>query len=250
MELVSKYSSSEDREASYTINGWKDLFSLMGYIKENMPVAKRVLDLGCGFGGLTRIVGEFLHAKEFFGIEVDSERVAVARNRGITVFPVDLERKGWPLDDKTIDLAISFGVLEHLALWDSALHETSRVVKDGGFILFSIPNMASYVQRLSILFGYQPREVEVSRVFLPGVMPVYSNCPPSYHLHTLTLRALTELLRKYGFEVRKAKSIRAPAQNMVEDLRAPKLLDAIDRLLSLRPSLARRFALVAQKIKL
>jgi len=246
-QLLSTYSSREDLEASYTIVAGNDLFQLLDYIKSNNST-KRILDLGCGYGGLTRVSGDFLKAEELIGVELDPVRIEKSKQLGIKVLPVNLEQRGWPLEDGSVDLVQSFGVLEHLALWDNALFESNRVLRDGGLVLFSIPNMASYLQRFAILAGYQPREVEVSQAIVPSVLPLYKDCTPSHHLHTLTLNAFEQLLHYYGFQMEMVRSVRAPPEMSLPGLKGKRLLNLLDRFFSSRPTLARRFGIIARKV--
>jgi hypothetical protein len=109
----------------------------------------------------------------------------------------------------------------------------------GQFIL-STPNLASYVNRLILLLGYQPYNVEVSTEFLAGVpLRAYTFTKPIGHIRPFTLRALKEVLSYHGFKI--VKVMGAPG---VE----PKWLGIIDKLFSLRASLARRLIVFAMKI--
>jgi hypothetical protein len=38
-----------------------------------------------------------------------------------------------------------------------------RVLREGGYLLITTPNLASWVNRLVMLLGYQPYNCEVSR---------------------------------------------------------------------------------------
>lgn len=61
-----------------------------------------------------------------------------------------------PLDDNSFDLIIITEVLEHL-LWPQALlAECRRLVKPGGRLLVSVPNIASLSYRLAWLLGRIP----------------------------------------------------------------------------------------------
>jgi SAM-dependent methyltransferase len=241
-------SSTEDWQASYTIKGLKNIFSLLNFVKQNEPSPTGILDLGCGYGGLTKTVGQFLSCKNLYGIEIDPERIPIAKERGIKIISVDLGSKNWPIDSNSVDLITSFGVLEHVPLWDNLLEECRRIARKDALLLISIPNMASYIQRFSLLLGHQPRDVEVSDRFLTGVLPIYSIFEPAHHLHTLTLRALTDLLLDYGFKTEKVKSIRVPIGLFLQEKHIlSTLFEGVDWLFSLRPSFARRFAILARK---
>jgi len=197
------------------------------------------LDLGCGDGSLTIEVAKAVEAKEIYCIDIDARALSVAGARGAKTFLLDLSKDKIPLPDNSVDLATSFEVIEHLINPDNMLKEVYRVLKFNGYLLISTPNLASWVNRLILLFGYQPYNCEVSTEIVAGV-PWKSRtfAKPSGHIRPFTLRALKELLAHHGFEVVRAKG--APG---VE----PRELRALDSLLSLRPSLARRLVVLARK---
>ena len=80
------------------------------------------------------------------------------------------------------------------------LGEVRRVLKPGGFTLLSIPNLGSWNNRIALLLGYQPRDVEISDRSVVGVFPYYRDRTPTGHIHTPTLKALTELMDIHGFD--------------------------------------------------
>jgi len=121
-----------------------------------------MVDLGCGYGGLTECMASYFQVREAYGIDSDRERLLWAANRGIKVHALNLEHDPLPFDDGSIDLVTSLGVLEHLKYYDNPISETSRILTKGGYFLMSMPNLASYVNRIAVLFGYQPRDVELS----------------------------------------------------------------------------------------
>jgi len=121
------------------------------------------------------------------------------------------------------------------------LREAYRVLRKGGYILISTPNLASWINRIIMLLGYQPYNAEVSTEILVGVpWRAYSFTKPSGHIRPFTLRALIELLRYHGFEVVKVKG--APGVYPPN-----KLFRLLDKLFSKRPSLARRLVVLARK---
>jgi len=101
-----------------------------------------------------------------------------------------------------------------------------------------MPNLASYINRIALLLGYQPRDVEISHKILPGTLPFY---PIGFfgHIHSATLRAIKQLMKHYGFTIIKVKSS-SPYQTN-------KLVKVIDKVFSFSPSLSRRFVILGEK---
>lgn len=104
------------------------------------------------------------------------------------------------------DLALFFEVLEHLVDTDTAVQNLRRLLKPEGRLLLSTPNLAGWMDRLSLLFGMQPHTMEVS--FAPyrfgnplvrRLLPHGPDDPAAGHLRLFTLRALKEFLVWHGF---------------------------------------------------
>ena len=199
------------------------------------------LDLGCGDGEITEAVAKAVGAREVYGVDVDGEALRRAEVRGIKTFVLDLSRDMLPFNDNSIDLVTAFEVIEHLMNPDNMLREVFRVLKPGGYLLLSTPNLASWVNRIIFLLGYQPYNAEVSTEILAGVpWRTYSFTKPSGHIRPFTLRALKELLTYHGFKLVKVKG--APGVYP-----SSKVFRLIDELFSRKASLARRLIVVARK---
>lgn len=199
-----------------------------------------LLDLGCGMGALTRRIGDRLGIKHLVGIDNDDDRLWAASLRGIETHTADLEEDKYPLAAGSMGLVTCFGVLPYLCLYDQVLSETARVLEDGGWFLFSMPNLASHQNRLAILFGYQPSQVDVSSPFRgAGTLRRRSlnrqGMPPL--LHAATLRCMKELLDLYGFDVEIVRGF-SP-----RPFRNPTLRLAASRF----PAWSRRFLILARK---
>ena len=166
---------------------------------ENHKVDK-ILDLGCGFGGVTKLVADFFSATEIYGVDIKPRRLEVAREQGIKTIEADLNISSLPLPSGYFDLVISNGVIEHLYFYDDLITESYRVLKRGGFLVLSLPNLANYIQRLSLLLGYQPSDVNISRKIYAGTL-FCSGKPVQGHIHSATLNAVKQLLEYYNFTI-------------------------------------------------
>ena len=202
-------------------------------------VAEAVLDLGCGDGSITMLLAKRVGARRVYGVDLDEGALAEAFKRGLNVFKADLSKDPLPLPDESVDLVLALEVIEHLMNPDHMLREIRRVLRRGGSLVVSTPNLASWVNRVALLLGYQPYNAEVSTEIVAGVpWRARTFSKPSGHVRPFTLRALKELLQYHGFTVVKVRG--APG---VE----PKELAFLDGLLSRIPSLARRIIVLARK---
>jgi SAM-dependent methyltransferase len=108
-----------------------------------------VLDLSCGEAEvLTRLGADGCrvhgtHFREDDYIVADRSRLGTL---AITT-GVDLQ-KPLPFPDAAFDVVLLTEVLEHLDSHFTVLHEASRVVRDGGFLVFSTPNIHRLHSRL------------------------------------------------------------------------------------------------------
>ena len=111
---------------------------------ERLPSSSRVLDAGCGEGVL---VDEFATRLQIEGIDANysSERV---QHGSVTEIP---------FPDASFDRALCLDVLEHLTFEEQprALAELARVLRPGGELLVSIPNLAHLQSRVHFLLKGQ-----------------------------------------------------------------------------------------------
>lgn len=196
-DLVRLYITQNDVNRSATVGMLSDIVPYLKYL-EGSPMEK-MLDVGCGWGGLTKVISDYLEIDEVHGIDVDETVFKEAEIKGVITHKIDVEKECLPFRDERFDLVTSFGVFEHLVYFDHVVNEIFRVLKCGGYFLVSVPNLASWSNRLLLLMGYQPRDIEVSQTIVVGAHKHYSHKPIG-HIHAITLRALRDLMEFYGFK--------------------------------------------------
>ncbi len=113
---------------------------------------RRVLDLGCRFGALTRA---YLPGNEVVGVDVDREALAEAAKLGIETVWADADEP-LPLDDESFDAVVAGELLEHLRFPDRAVAEVRRVLRPRGLFIGSVPNSYRLKSRLRFLLGHPP----------------------------------------------------------------------------------------------
>jgi len=74
-----------------------DLPSLNRVLKQiENTKAKTMIDLGCGYEGITRYVAEYLNIPDIYGIDLDDNRLSYATSRHVNTYKLDLNRDHLP----------------------------------------------------------------------------------------------------------------------------------------------------------
>jgi SAM-dependent methyltransferase len=198
-----------------------------------------IVDIGCGDGEATGLVrrltptshdghdGHVGHAGHtVVGVDWSMMALRAAQRHDLLLIRGAVDSPGLPLGTGTVDVVILSEVIEHLVDTDSAIDEIHRVLKPGGRLLLSTPNLAAWFNRGLLAFGIQPIFSEVS---LRGVYG-RPGSQVAGHLHMFTKRALTGFLTARGFTCERVDG--APYHVV------PGVLRPVDRLLCHWPSAA------------
>jgi SAM-dependent methyltransferase len=178
-----------------------------------------VLDVGCGDGSflahVAGLVGDV--PVRWVGIDYSPDQLAAASRLPYEFHRCDLDQ-GIPLPDASLDVVHAAEVIEHLYDPDRLLEECARVLRPGGHLLVTTPNLQAWYNRLLFLAGVQPIFYETSsRSTEVGAGPLRrlkKGTLPVGHLRLFNRTALVDLMRREGFEptvVRGARFHEIPA---------------------------------------
>jgi SAM-dependent methyltransferase len=154
-----------------------------------------ILDIGCGDGSATILAAQVNPGHRIMGLDWSADALRHARSRGLTLLRAEAGPAGLPIASGRADVVIMSELIEHLVDPDSALEEARRVLKPGGTLLLSTPNLAAWYNRGLLALGVQPLFTEVS---LRGVFG-RPGSQVAGHLRLFTRRALVGLLAARGF---------------------------------------------------
>ena len=113
---------------------------------------ERVLDLGCGDGGLLRRLIDQRGARGY-GIELENAAMLAAIGNGINVIQTDLEQGLAGLGDATFDHVVLSRTLQAVIHTEKVLVEMLRVGREA---VVSFPNFAYWKNRLAVMNGRMP----------------------------------------------------------------------------------------------
>ena len=102
----------------------------------------RTLDAGCGEGVLVEKYAE--QGWDIIGVDKNYASAYVQEGSILEI----------PFEDNHFDTVMALDVLEHLNYYQQvpALKELKRVLKPGGILIFSCPNLAHFTGRLKLMF--------------------------------------------------------------------------------------------------
>ena len=113
--------------------------------------AARVLEIGCGGGGTLAWLKESGRAQWTAGIELSAEAAAVAKTRVDEVHCGDAGDLLAKFPQGSCDLILCLDVLEHLVYPWSALNAIHGLLRPGGRIITSLPNVRHHSVVLPLL---------------------------------------------------------------------------------------------------
>ena len=128
-----------------------------------------------GFGTDILNVKEIIDLKtegielNMYGVESYLPYINKAKSNGINIYSMDIERDKIPSQDGFFDIIIINQVLEHTKDWYWIFQEINRVLKVGGVCIVGVPNMASWHERIRLLFGKQPNNMRLTGPHVRGI---------------------------------------------------------------------------------
>ena len=130
-------------------------------LKRHAKPGGALLDVGCWDGETTLSYGRTTAASQLLGIEGMKEGAEQARRKGIQVTEADLENETWDLPEESVDTIVCNQVFEHLKNIFSPFDQIAKTLKPGGVLVISVPNLASFHNRVMLSLGMQPSSIRV-----------------------------------------------------------------------------------------
>ncbi|MBI2870297.1 MAG: class I SAM-dependent methyltransferase [Candidatus Omnitrophica bacterium] len=152
-------------------------------IIERVPRGSSVLDVGCSSGKLGQTLKQEKECK-VVGVEGDHELARRAKNFLDDVYELDLNSGRMP--NGSFDCIIFSDILEHMLDPASLLKSYRGLLKEGGRLLCSLPNVANWQIRLNLLAGIWDYEHPLTHWG---------------HLHYFTLGQMRDMIEYSGYGI-------------------------------------------------
>jgi methionine biosynthesis protein MetW len=169
-------------------------------IAEMVKRGSRVLDVGCGDGGLLQLLADTKDV-DGRGIEVSRERVNACVARGLSVIQGDADRDLTDYPDGAFDYAILSLTIQATLQPKSVLQQLLRI---GRYAIVSFPNFGHWQVRAQLLFT--------------GRMPVTENLPDAWYVspnaHLCTIKDFSNLCDVLGARVERSVAFNASGQKL------------------------------------
>ena len=147
---------------------------------------KRVLDVGSYDGQLSEQIMRAGNA--VVAMDASAEALVAARGRKLETVLCDAATP-WPLESASFDGVFAGEIIEHIIDTDFFLGECRRVLRPGGSLVLTTPNLASFGRRVMLLLGLNPMIDTALRRDQAG------------HIRYYVRRSLSTLLRENFFHV-------------------------------------------------
>jgi len=176
--ILSKYYTRYHQEKGRIGFSWVES-ERADYFKNWIGKGKRILDIGCRDGTLTR---HYCSGNEVVGVDIDLNALKHCKEElTVPLFCADVNDI-FPFSAGLFDVVVLAEVLEHTIFPEVVISEIDRILKKGGLFVGSTPNAFRLKNRIKFLLG---QDFEVDKT----------------HLHHFSLRGLRKLLEERFSEV-------------------------------------------------
>lgn len=141
----------------------------------------RVLDVGCGWGGMLKVLGEEHYAA--LGVDYESASLEYCRGQSLPVEAMDLDRL--TREDQKFDAVVLVTVFEHLVDHRERLSRVARLLQPSGVLVVLIPTASVF----GAVAGFIRRVRNV-----PDIPAVNGTFEPPWHTTILTVEGFERML--------------------------------------------------------
>lgn len=218
------------------------LKTIKGIVKTKNAPGLNLLDIGIVPGHLSFII------KKLFNFNISGVSYEVGKNFdkrmqkvGIPVYKCNIETDVLPFKDETFDVVLCSELIEHL-IFDPLhmLNEINRVLRAGGLLIITTPNLGVLSNRIKLLFG---KSVNWP---ISGDLAFFKRNIYDRHNREYTFDEIKYMLKITGFDIEEQKMYDYYSE--VKNKKTKTLLLKIHNLVTfLKPSFRQNILVVAKK---
>jgi methionine biosynthesis protein MetW len=198
-----------------------------------------IIDVGCGHGEMLRMIMEKSRKKiDFYGVDICESLLDKARQLGVKVNNIDINRDNLPYPDGKFDFALASEIIEHLYNPDFFLMEIYRVLHSQGILALSTPNLTCWRNRILLMMGHTPTTLDISLTQPMDIFPI-SHKFPNGHIRNYTLEGICKILYLYNFNIVGIYGLYIST--------GIKIVELLDKFFSKIPSLSTYILILARK---
>jgi ubiquinone biosynthesis O-methyltransferase len=141
IKRLKKFNNDERKIFEYKLTApWHTI--AIEFLNEMNLNKKMVLEVGCGYGSLS--VSMAKKGAKVTGIDLSKEAIKISKRNALLnnkkVIFKQAKGEKIPFKNNTFDFVLCCETLEHIPNYKKAIDEISRVTKDNGIIIITIPN--------------------------------------------------------------------------------------------------------------
>ncbi|HYR43558.1 MAG TPA: class I SAM-dependent methyltransferase [Terriglobia bacterium] len=236
---LKRFSNLVDDEKEYFRWQSQKVDLLVSILRELNPHGT-LADIGC-FTGAATVAYRSTGFDQAVGFDLSPDALGVAAARGIEPRPWHIGEEPCPAAASEFDFVVAADIIEHIVDTDEFLRELWRILKPGGSLILTTPNLGFWLSRLRLLLGKPPWSYPgASSTVREDLMVDLS------HIRITTRREWEALFRARSFKVEKRRgwSILGAKGNRVSVCARR----AIDRWATRFPDLAYGLLFVLRKV--
>jgi SAM-dependent methyltransferase len=144
--------------------------------------AKRILDVGIWDGSILRNISL---PCDKFALDISDNQTHFLKQNGIALSVIDFENDKFPYENSYFDVVLLNEVIEHVINTDNLIGEINRVLRVGGILIISFPNVNYFIGILmQVFFDWTP---------------AFSSRYKAVHVRDWTLKVIKRMLAINGF---------------------------------------------------
>jgi methionine biosynthesis protein MetW len=157
------------------------------------PARQRILDVAAGNGWLASL---YAPGHEVVGLDIADTNLRRIAGFGIQAIKHNLDEP-LPFADASFDTVVASEILEHVFSPDLVLREAWRVLKPGGRVVLTVPNLHALRNRLDLLLGKHTPFIEFRLYDDPNDQLAHVGVQ---HIRHYTYPGMAGVLRRIGFD--------------------------------------------------